>query len=153
MPRACSNSIQSDLAWRWLERACTAPARWTAPAYNNSFSVNVVFPASGWEMMANVRRRSTSRRNSSAVDFSTGRDIGLLFVVRGSQRDRGSGHRLASLDGNSFFYQSEWGGGKEGGGWASSLMVPMLAQRAVADSPRWTRAVWGPPRLPALGGG
>ena len=36
------------------------------------------------------------------------------------------------------------------------LVIPRiahLAQRAVADSPRWTRAVWGPPRLPALGEG
>ena len=31
-----------------------------APENNNSFSVSVVFPASGWEMMANVRRRRTS---------------------------------------------------------------------------------------------
>ncbi|SLM45332.1 hypothetical protein NSND_62765 [Nitrospira sp. ND1] len=111
----------------------------------------MVFPASGWEMIANVRRRSTSRRNSSAADFSTGRDIALLFVVRGSQRDRGSGHRLASLGDNSFFYQSEWGGGKEGERGVQSG-APMLAQRAASEGPRWTRALRST-RLHALGEG
>jgi hypothetical protein len=31
-----------------------------APAYSSNFSVSVVLPASGWEMIANVRRRPTS---------------------------------------------------------------------------------------------
>src|SRR5581483_6812569 len=31
-----------------------------APPNSSSFSVNVVLPASGWEMMANVRRRLIS---------------------------------------------------------------------------------------------
>ena len=38
----------------------TLPAIWIAPANSNSFSVSVVLPASGWEMIANVRRRATS---------------------------------------------------------------------------------------------
>src|SRR5215207_7707903 len=33
-----------------------------APPKSNSFSVSVVLPASGWEMMAKVRRRATSSR-------------------------------------------------------------------------------------------
>src|SRR5207245_5034613 len=41
-------------------RAFTAPARWMAPPWRSSFSVSVVFPASGWEMIANVRRRMIS---------------------------------------------------------------------------------------------
>jgi hypothetical protein len=40
--------------------SATAPASSMAPAYSSSFSVSVVLPASGCEMIANVRRRSTS---------------------------------------------------------------------------------------------
>src|SRR6185436_801513 len=56
MPRFFSSSIQSDVVARWFLRAVTEPASWTAPPYSSSFSVNVVLPASGCEMMANVRR-------------------------------------------------------------------------------------------------
>jgi hypothetical protein len=38
----------------------TLPAMWIAPAKRSSFSVSVVLPASGWEMMAKVRRRAAS---------------------------------------------------------------------------------------------
>jgi hypothetical protein len=34
----------------------TAPATWIAPPNRRNFSVSVVLPASGWLMMANVRR-------------------------------------------------------------------------------------------------
>src|SRR5687768_17334587 len=60
MPRFRSSSIQSEVVARWFLRAVTEPASCTAPPYNSSFSVNVVLPASGCEMMANVRRRFTS---------------------------------------------------------------------------------------------
>ncbi len=60
MPRSRSMSIQSDTTWRSVLRPRTAPASSIAPAYSSSFSVSVVLPASGWEMIANVRRRSTS---------------------------------------------------------------------------------------------
>ena len=60
MPRCFSISIQSDVAWREALRAFTLPAMWIAPAKSSSFSVSVVLPASGCEMMANVRRRATS---------------------------------------------------------------------------------------------
>ncbi len=73
----------------------------------------------------------------------------MLFVVRGYRRDRGCG-RLASLSCNAFFYQSEWGGGKKGGRGGVQPAAPVLAQRAVADSPRWTRAL-RIIRLPAPG--
>jgi hypothetical protein len=49
-------------------RPRTAPASSIAPAYRSSFSVSVVLPASGCEMMANVRRRATSRSSSLAAD-------------------------------------------------------------------------------------
>src|ERR1035438_9540449 len=68
MPRFFSSSIQSEVVARWFLRAVTEPASCTAPPYSSSFSVNVVLPASGCEMMANVRRvgifliESTKRR-------------------------------------------------------------------------------------------
>ena len=61
MPRCFSISIQSEVAWRPLLRALTVPAIWIAPENSSSFSVSVVLPASGWEMMPKVRRRCTSR--------------------------------------------------------------------------------------------
>src|SRR4051794_27518939 len=60
MPRCCSMAIQSDVAARLPRRAFTAPASCTAPPYSRNFSVSVVLPASGWEMIANVRRRAIS---------------------------------------------------------------------------------------------
>ena len=39
-----------------IARGQTEPAIWIAPENSSSFSVNVVLPASGWLMMANVRR-------------------------------------------------------------------------------------------------
>src|SRR3954462_6316094 len=60
MPRCFSISIQSEVAWREALRALTEPAIWIAPENSSSFSVSVVLPASGCEMMAKVRRRRTS---------------------------------------------------------------------------------------------
>ena len=60
MPRSFSIAIQSEVAYLPLLRALTVPAAWIAPPNNNSFSVRVVLPASGWEIIANVRRRATS---------------------------------------------------------------------------------------------
>src|SRR5690554_1322549 len=59
MPRCFSISIQSEVAWRAALRALTEPAMLMAPENSSSFSVRVVLPASGWEMMAKVRRRRT----------------------------------------------------------------------------------------------
>src|SRR6478752_10563472 len=61
MPRCFSISIQSDVAWREALRAFTLPAMCIAPAKSSSFSVSVVLPATGWEMIAKVRRRAASR--------------------------------------------------------------------------------------------
>ena len=49
-------SIQSDTAWRAFCLPLTEPALWIVPVYSRSFSVRVVLPASGCEMIANVRR-------------------------------------------------------------------------------------------------
>ena len=56
MPRCCSIFIQSERVWRRSRRALTIPASWIAPPNSSSFSVSVVLPASGCEMMAKVRR-------------------------------------------------------------------------------------------------
>src|SRR5262245_25254403 len=64
MPRFCSISIQSDVAARRPARALTAPASPSMPAYSRNFSVSVVLPASGWLMIANVRRRAASTADS-----------------------------------------------------------------------------------------
>src|ERR1700712_4801973 len=60
IPRCFSISIQSDVAWRSDLRDFTVPATEIALPISKSFSVMVVLPASGWEMMAKVRRFATS---------------------------------------------------------------------------------------------
>ena len=60
MPRCFSISIQSEVAWRSDLRDFTVPATSMALPISSSFSVMVVLPASGWEMMAKVRRFATS---------------------------------------------------------------------------------------------
>ena len=56
MPRSFSMSIQSETACFELAFPLTEPAVWMLPEYSSSFSVSVVLPASGCEMIANVRR-------------------------------------------------------------------------------------------------
>jgi hypothetical protein len=53
------------VACREALRAFTLPAIWMAPENSSSFSVSVVLPASGCEMMANVRRRRTCGARSA----------------------------------------------------------------------------------------
>ena len=60
MPRSCSIFIQSERVRRVSPRARTAPAARMAPPASSRCSVRVVLPASGWEMMAKVRRRAAS---------------------------------------------------------------------------------------------
>ena len=60
MPRSFSSAIQSEVAWRAALRPLTEPAIWIAPPNSSSFSVSVVLPASGCEMIAKVRRRAAS---------------------------------------------------------------------------------------------
>src|SRR5690554_2013788 len=64
MPRSCSSFIQSLVAWRAALRPLTEPAIWIAPPNSSSFSVRVVLPASGCEMIAKVRRRAASFETS-----------------------------------------------------------------------------------------
>ena len=78
MPRCFSISIQSEVAWREALRAFTEPAIWIAPENSSSFSVSVVLPASGWEMMAKVRRRRVSEANVMGVNAVRAHGRGLL---------------------------------------------------------------------------
>jgi len=67
MPRAFSMAIQSDRVDWPPFLALTWPASWMAPPINSSFSVSVVLPASGCEMIANVRLRAISRARALAL--------------------------------------------------------------------------------------
>ena len=60
IPLCFSISIQSDTACLAVAFPLTLPARLIAPPYSRNFSVSVVLPASGWEMIANVRLRAIS---------------------------------------------------------------------------------------------
>jgi hypothetical protein len=60
MPRSRSTAIQSERTRRRSPRAFTSPANWIAPPNSSNFSVRVVLPASGREMIAKVRRRAIS---------------------------------------------------------------------------------------------
>jgi hypothetical protein len=68
MPRSRSIFIQSERVLRRSPLAFTCPARLIAPPNNSSFSVSVVLPASGCEMIANVRRRATSSASGVSGD-------------------------------------------------------------------------------------
>ena len=91
MPRCCSRRIQSEVAWRAALRPLTVPAIWIAPPNSSSFSVSVVLPASGCEMIAKVRRRR---------DFGCKIAHGYRSVVAGAaaaQRQFEDGRILAAV--------------------------------------------------------
>src|SRR5688572_14321760 len=69
IPRCFSISIQSDLVAVSILLDLTAPAVWIAPPNSKSFSVKVVFPASGWAMMAKVLRFLISSVKLMGIDF------------------------------------------------------------------------------------
>ena len=72
MPRSRSIAIQSERVRRRSPRARTAPAMRIAPPFRSSFSVSVVLPASGCEMIAKVRRARQSA-GAAAVSSRAGR--------------------------------------------------------------------------------
>src|SRR5262245_61143933 len=76
MPRSRSTFIQSLRARRRSPRALTAPASWIAPPKSSSFSVNVVLPASGCAMIANVRRRAIWDGKSATMGAVYSTDAG-----------------------------------------------------------------------------
>ena len=82
MPRSRSIAIQSERVERRSRLALTWPASVMAPPNQSSFSVKVVLPASGWEMMANVRRRSTSAARADEPAAARVGRMGMFMVVR-----------------------------------------------------------------------
>ena len=56
MPRSRSTAIQSERA----RRRSPSSASWIAPPNSSNFSVKVVLPASGCEMITKVHRRKIS---------------------------------------------------------------------------------------------
>ena len=80
MPRSRSIFIQSERVDARFRLAFTSPASWMAPPNSSSFSVSVVLPASGWEMMAKVRRRATSA--ASGVSGADSAAASGLFMAR-----------------------------------------------------------------------
>ena len=87
MPRCFSTSIQSEVAWRSDFLALTVPAIWIAPPKSSSFSVSVVLPASGCEMIAKVRRRATSRASAVGAELM-GRVAARRHEARIRKRNR-----------------------------------------------------------------
>ena len=76
MPRSRSMLIQSERVRRRSPLARTLPASWMAPPARSRCSVSVVLPASGWEMIAKVRRRAISATEAGAA-------VGPLVSVMG----------------------------------------------------------------------
>jgi len=60
LPRSRSIAIQSERVRRLSPRPLISPANWIAPPNSSSFSVSVVLPASGCQMIAKLRRRASS---------------------------------------------------------------------------------------------
>src|SRR4051812_44526437 len=80
MPRSRSTAIQSERVARRSRLALTWPASWIAPPNSRSFSVSVVLPASGWEMMAKVRRRSTSVASADRAGAPSGARMDMFMT-------------------------------------------------------------------------
>src|SRR5690606_16617126 len=91
MPRSFSSAIQSEVAWRAALRPLTEPAIWIAPPNSSSFSVSVVLPASGCEMIAKVRRRAASVGTSDMGDGAGRRWVGQEAGNYTGRRRRGPG--------------------------------------------------------------
>src|SRR5690606_42005930 len=98
IPRSFASAIQSEVAWREVLRDFTEPAIWIAPPNSSSFSVSVVLPASGCEMIANVRRRAasveTSGMGEGAVRRWVGREAGNYTGPAGGGRPGPAAARL-----------------------------------------------------------
>src|SRR5690606_33307534 len=99
MPRSFSSAIQSEVALREVLRGLTEPAIWIAPPNSSSFSVSVVLPASGCEMIAKVRRRAASAATSGMAKAPAGatgrRGGGGLYGLRGAGESVRVRRRLA----------------------------------------------------------
>src|SRR5690606_18454695 len=147
MPRSFSSAIQSEVAWRAALRPLTEPAVWIAPPNSSSFSVSVVLPASGWEMMAKVRRRAASVATSGmAAAPATG---ALEGREAGDYSGSGQGAcfpRKAQLALRAGHAERDRGPRQPGVGLHREVQVPATAAAAVAGAGERM------PDLPALAG-
>ena len=84
IPLCFSISIQSDVENLELCLPFTVPASRIAPPCSKSFSVNVVLPASGWEMIPNILRFCTSLAKfvDITISFVLMLEEIILFIVR-----------------------------------------------------------------------
>ena len=84
MPRCFSISIKSEVADFLILLFFTAPAVWIAPPKSKSFSVRVVLPASGWEIIPKVRRFSVASVNLMGLNIKKDRKAVFknLFIGR-----------------------------------------------------------------------
>src|SRR5271169_4457531 len=99
MPRSRSIFIQSERVLRRSPLALTWPARLIAPPNSSNFSVSVVLPASGCEMIAKVRRRATSAASGECEGFSveTARSDISDACGRETRPDQGGLQRFQAL--------------------------------------------------------
>src|SRR5690606_8173399 len=86
IPLCFSISIQSDFVWVSILLDFTAPAVLMAPPKRSSFSVRVVFPASGWAMIAKVLLFCISGARFIVGKFSRGKGKDLYLKCLGIMR-------------------------------------------------------------------
>src|SRR5215831_9804676 len=113
MPRSRSIFIQSERVLRRSPFALTWPARLMAPPNSSSFSVSVVLPASGWEMIAKVRRRATSSASGERDGDS---------AVKATSDMAGAFGRESVAD-QAYLVIAEPQGQPHNGGWKDDLPV------------------------------
>src|SRR5262249_43327002 len=77
-----------------------------APPNSNSFSVSVVLPASGWEMIAKVRRRATSWASGDAGGDSAVRTMSDMGRAFGRENARNQG-RFCRIAGRRYYPHME----------------------------------------------
>ncbi len=152
MPRSRSIAIQSERVARRSRLALTWPARLMAPPNSSSFSVSVVLPASGWEMIAKVRRRSTSAA-SGVCGIESAAESGLFMAPHVAGKGRGSrGGKAAITDPRERDRDcgAHAGRGPHLPGLSPSI-GPVVAQWAFART-RWPSCCFSAPcRRPAAG--
>src|SRR6202011_1612919 len=90
MPRSRSIFLQSARVVGRSRLALTWPARLMAPPNSSSFSVSVVLPASGWEMIAKVRRRATSAARGETASAATAPTAALSGLFMGGMSQIGA---------------------------------------------------------------
>ena len=140
MPRSRSIFIQSERVLRRSPLALTWPARLMAPPNSKSFSVSVVLPASGCEMMANVRRRATSAASGESGAVSGSGPGAGGVIVRASVSRRLGSSRLGATCPSEVCPGSTWAGSASSGIMlVSGLFMRSMSHLAAIKSRRTRR--------------